>query len=250
MAASSAVAAKADYGIDAPVVVRKLFTRAGWLLGFALLIWYLNRENAPSRAVAILNALGWPGIGFLIGGLVMLWSSRVAKLRTRDHLLDSIQWRGDETVLDVGCGRGLLAIGAAKKLTKAGKVTGIDIWSDEDLSGNSADALRGNARSEGVDGRIKVETGDARALPFGNDSFDVVLSSLAIHNIEGADGRTKAIGEMVRVLKPGGRLAIFDIGHTADYAEELKRRGLADVQLSGLSFLWLLPSRSVTARKP
>jgi hypothetical protein len=55
---------------------------------------------------------------------------------------------------------------------------------------------------------------------------------------------------MVRVLKPGGRLALFDIQHTAEYARELERLGLADVSLSPVSFLWCQPARSLTARKP
>lgn len=242
--------AKPNYGLDAPHVVRGMFTRAGWLLLFAILIWYLNRGNAPSNAIALLNALGWPGLAFLIVGAVMVWSSRVAKLRVRDRLIDSITWRGDENVLDVGCGRGLLAIGAAKRLTKSGKVTGVDIWSDEDLSGNSPDALRENAKTEGVEGRIKLENADARALPFPADSFDVVLSSLAIHNIDGADERSKAIAEMVRVLKPGGRLAIFDIGHAPAYAKELNRLGMHQVELSSPTLLWMLPARTVRAQKP
>lgn len=248
MAAAEATA-KPDYGIDAPGTVRKMFTRAAWLIGFAVLIWYLNRENAPSHAVAILNALGWPGLAFLIAGGVMLWSSRVAKFRVRDRLLDSIEWRGDESVLDVGCGRGLLAIGAAKRLGKTGKVTGVDVWNEDDLSGNSPDALRENAKAEGVEGRIKLENVDARKLPFSDASFDVVLSSLAIHNINGTEERAKAITEMVRVLKPAGRLVVFDIGYTGEYAKELERLGMTDVHLSSPSFLWMLPSRTLTARK-
>jgi SAM-dependent methyltransferase len=246
----AAVAIKPDYGLDAPGIVRSMFVRAGWLLAFAILIWYCNRSNAPDHANAILNALGWPGLAFLIVGAVMIWSSRVAKMGVRDRMLDSIAWRGDESVLDVGCGRGLLAIGAAKRLTKSGKVTGVDLWNDDDLSGNTPDALRDNAKAEGVEGRIKLENTDARTLPFPNDSFDVVLSSLAIHNIEGADERAKAIAEIVRVLKPAGRVIIFDIGRAPEYAKELQRLGMTDVQLSSTGLLWMLPSRSVSARKP
>jgi ubiquinone/menaquinone biosynthesis C-methylase UbiE len=179
----------------------------------------------------------------------MLWSSRVGKLGIRDRLLDSIALRGDEKVLDVGCGRGLLLIGAAKRLT-SGRVTGVDIWSPEDLSSNSADAVRSNARAEGVADRIRIEDADARKLPFANESFDAVVSSTAIHNIKEREERRQAIGEMVRVLKPGGRLALFDILHTTDYARELRALGLTDVSLSPLSFPWCMPARSVTARKP
>ena len=84
----------------------------------------------------------------------MVWSSRVAKLRLRDQLLDSLALRGDERVLDVGCGRGLLAIGAAKRL-KNGKVIGIDVFNPFDLSGNSPEAAKANAKIEGVADKAK-----------------------------------------------------------------------------------------------
>ena len=48
----------------------------------------------------------------MLTSAVMVWSSRVGKLKLRDTLLDGLTWRGDENVLDVGCGRGLLLIGA------------------------------------------------------------------------------------------------------------------------------------------
>jgi ubiquinone/menaquinone biosynthesis C-methylase UbiE len=179
----------------------------------------------------------------------MLWSSRVGKLQVRDRVLGSLQFRGDEKVLDVGCGRGLFLIGAVRRLT-SGRGTGVDIWSTEDLSSNSADAARANAKAEGVADRIRIEDADARKLPFASESFDVVLSSLTIHNIEERDERSEAIAEMVRVLRPGGRLALFDIRHTAEYARQLQQLGLADVSLSPLSFLWCQPARSLTARKP
>jgi ubiquinone/menaquinone biosynthesis C-methylase UbiE len=176
----------------------------------------------------------------------------VAKLKLRDRLIDSLQLRGDEKVLDVGCGRGLLLIGAAKRLGSgkgSGKATGIDIWSNEDLSKNSADATKQNAKLEGVSDRVRIETGDARKLVYPDASYDVVMSSLAIHNIPEKDDRAQAIREMWRVLKPGGKLLIFDIFRTGDYANILRESGATDVQLSGTSFLWCVPSRSLTARK-
>lgn len=69
----------------------------------------------------------------------MVWDCKVGKLRSRDRLLDGLALRGDETVLDVGCGRGLLLIGAAKRLT-TGTAVGVDIWQTEDLSGNRPEA--------------------------------------------------------------------------------------------------------------
>ncbi len=91
----------------------------------------------------------------------MIWSSRYGKLRRREVLLDRLSWRGDERVLDIGCGRGLFAVAAARRVP-GGKVTGIDIWQSEDLSGNGPGAVATNAANEGVAGRVDTRTADMR----------------------------------------------------------------------------------------
>ncbi len=238
-----------DYGLDAPKLVRRFAIRGGFLIAFAVVLYLANRNTSPGTAQALASILVCIGLGFFVTAGIMVWSSRVAKLKVRDRMLDGFSWRGDETVLDVGCGRGLLLIGAAKRL-KTGKVTGVDIWRSEDLSGNNPEAALRNAKAEGVENRVKIESADARKLPFGASSFDVVVSSLAIHNIQSGPERAKALREIARVLKPGGRVAIFDIYHTSEYAKGLQQLGLTDVNLSSLSLLWGLPCRTVTARKP
>jgi arsenite methyltransferase len=234
-----------DYGLDSPHEVHSYAVRGGLIAAFAIGLWISNGFGAT----AISSILVLIGIGYLGASGVMYWSSRVAKLKARDRILDGLTWRGDEKVLDVGCGRGLFAIGAAKRL-KTGRVTGVDVWRAQDLSGNTADAARENAKTEGVADKIKIDTADARKLPFQDDSFDVVLSSLVLHNIESDADRAAALREMCRVLKTGGRLAIFDIFHTAEYAKSLQAIGLADLSVSPMSFLWCAPTRSLTARKP
>ncbi len=173
---------KPDYGQDAPVVVKRMFTRGAWAIGVAILMYAVNHEQYPEVSASILTVLGIIGAIFWGQGAFMIWSSRVAKLALRDRLLDSVQFKGDEKVLDVGCGRGLLLIGAAKRL-KSGKATGIDIWNQADQSGNSADATRQNAKIEGVSDRVRIENGDARKLVYPDNHYDVVVSTLAIHNI-------------------------------------------------------------------
>jgi arsenite methyltransferase len=238
----------ADYGLDAPAVVRRMFSRGGWCVAIGLALYFINRAEYPEPAARLLSVLGSIGVTFLAVGSFMVWSSRVGKLRLRDRLLDSLDLKGEEKILDVGCGRGLLLIGAAKRL-KSGKATGIDIWSSEDLSGNTADATKQNAKIEGVSDRVRVENGDARKLVYPESHYDVVMSSLAIHNISERDERNQAIREMCRVLKPGGKVLIFDIFRTGEYAQVLRDCGASDVTLSGLEFLWCVPSRILMARK-
>ncbi|MCU1337059.1 MAG: type 11 methyltransferase [Bryobacterales bacterium] len=249
---AAAVAATAsgqpDYGLDAPRIVRSMFSRGAWTLAIALVMYIVNRSEYPGPALRMCGVLALIALFFLATGAVMVWSSRVAKLRLRDQMLDSLGLRGDERVLDVGCGRGLLAIGAAKRL-KNGKVTGIDVWSPLDLSGNSPDAAKANAKLEGVAEKVRIENGDAQKLVYPDNHYDVVVSNLALHNIPEQDARAQAVREMYRVLKPGGKLAIFDLFRTGEYAEVLRTLGAKDVELSKTTFLWCVPGRSLTARK-
>src|SRR6516165_11820770 len=146
----------------------------------------------------------WPsqarlGLSCLASAGLFLWGSKVGKLKMRDRLLANIPWRGDEAVLDVGCGRGLLLIGAAKRLT-TGKAVGVDIWQAEDLSGNRPEATQENARLEGVSDRVEVKDGDARRLPFADRTFDVVVTKEVLRNIDNATELDTAVREIARVL--------------------------------------------------
>ena len=70
----------------------------------------------------------------------------------------------------MGCGRGAVLTAVARRLT-TGRVTGIDIWSTLDQSGNAKDVTARNASLEGVADRMEIETGDMRALPFKDASW-------------------------------------------------------------------------------
>ncbi|MCY2960287.1 MAG: class I SAM-dependent methyltransferase [Planctomycetota bacterium] len=213
-----------NYGIDAPLAVRNLLIVAA--LGVISLITLLLGVWSRQDLIAVIAwPLIWAGLSGGAMGLWMLYDSKVGKWREREEYLDKIAWRGDERVLDVGCGLGLFLIGAAKRLS-TGSAVGIDRWQQEDLSGNNPAGTLDNARIEGVAGKVEVLTGDARRLPFHDASFDVVLSSMALHNIYDAGERQSAVREIARVLESGGRVLIVDVRHTRRYAATLRDAGL------------------------
>lgn len=222
-------AIKSDYGIDAPDIVRDLTIKGGVSIILGAGFYFLLKSRWSRLAVILLNLGLWGGGLFLGFRSWMVWTSRVGKRRIYEQMINSIPWRGDETVLDVGCGRGLLLVSVAKQLT-TGKAVGIDIWRSEDQSDNRPEITWRNAWAEGVADRIEVKDSDARQLPFDDATFDVVVSSLTLHNIDGQAGREKALSEIIRVLKPGGQLAIFDIRHTDEYIPMLYESGLQEVK--------------------
>lgn len=223
---------KPDYGLDAPPVVRNLLVAAVVGLGLwasaAAGIWtgavHVPLGGTELRIVVAPAAISI-GATCLAMAIWMIWSSKVGKVRERERLLDTIAWRGDEQVLDVGCGRGLMLVGAARRLV-SGRATGVDLWRSQDLAGNAPEATLANAVAEGVRDRVTLETADMRALPFGDAVFDVILSQAAVHNVSHAPGRRQALEEMARVLRPGGTILLADIRHLGEYADALRGRGL------------------------
>jgi arsenite methyltransferase len=216
--------AKPDYGLDAPGVVRNLVLAAvgGLVLfvGAAAGLWPASPRGVPLAATGLACFFG-----FGATALFMAWYSRVGKVDARERMLDQFPWRGDEVVLDVGCGKGLMLVAAARRLKAdaVGRAVGIDIWQSEDLTGNSSDATLENARREGVADCVEVKTADMRHVPFPDCTFDAVVSVAAIHNLYERPDRQKAIAEIARVLKPGGFALINDIRHHAEYADSVRR---------------------------
>lgn len=121
--------------------------------------------------------------------------------RLAESLLDLVDVRG-KTVLDVGCGTGIASLHALAR--GATRVVGVD------LAGGMLRMARAKARARGLDEtRLAFRPADADALPFPEHAFDVVISSVML---EFAPDPLKTVTEMVRVLAPGGRLALSTHG--------------------------------------
>lgn len=244
---TSATREKPDYGVDAPAVLRNFFLIGGICLVLAIAG---PRQVHVGPVIFILRPMfNVAAIILLAQGCLYLLYVKFGKLRHRDRMLALYSWRGDEHVLDVGCGRGLLLAGAAKRLSaRQGSATGIDVWSTADMGGNTEEATRRNLRIEGVDDRCRLVTIPAQDMPFADASFDLVLSNLCLHNIYNRAARRLAVQQIARVLKTGGTALISDYKHTREYAEELRRMRLEVRRVWGL-FYAFPPLRIVVARK-
>ena len=192
------------------------------------------------------------GTLLVLEGLLFLLYVKFGKFHHRDRMLSLYAWRGDEEVLDVGCGRGLLMAGAAKRLAAlrgVGKVTGIDIWSNKDMGGNSEAATRRNLELEGVRDRCTLLGIAAQEMTFPDGSFDVIVSNLCLHNIYDRKMRRQAVHQIARVLKPGGVAILSDYKHTAEYAGQLREAGLMVERRWGHPLYTFPPLRIVIASK-
>jgi arsenite methyltransferase len=214
---------KPDYGLDgSPVMLVELI--AAEIIFFGIGGYLITFNSLIIKILASVLLLFGLLLGFLIVPFIIYEIG--GKLRYRDRLLSMVNWKGNEVVLDVGAGRGLLMIGAAKK-PDINKVVGIDIWRQEDMLDNTYKNTMRNAELEGVLEKIEVKNEDAQKLPFPASYFDVVLSNLCLHNIPLKEGRDMACREIARVLRPDGVAIISDILHAEEYAKIFKGEGLS-----------------------
>ena len=234
-----------DYDFKLP---KKFWMAALWAaagIGIAIGLWWMNvrRTSITVLVVSLLHALP------LLLGIAIVWGTRRLRLRIRDNMVNMIPWRGDEQVLDVGTGSGITLIACAQRLS-SGKATGIEVW-DPNAGGGTSDIFWKNVNLEGVLARAELQNMDVRAMSFANDSMDVIVSSFAAHHFGGKADRTQAAGEMVRVLKPGGYVVIYDVVRAlSDIESVLRTAGFLQVEkkgrLIGYLFAQKPPNRATT----
>lgn len=153
-----------------------------------------TQPNSPATTGRVVH---WAGRYDLLVWLMTFGRERAF----RERLLQPARLQMGESVLDVGCGTGTLAIAAKRRVGSAGSVHGID------ASPEMIARARKKAAKAGVE--VSFESGLAEALPVPDARFDVVTSTVMLHHLP-RDVRQQGVREMLRVLKPGGRLLAVD----------------------------------------
>jgi arsenite methyltransferase len=215
----------------------------GWLYHLTLLSVGLVVLSLILRAVLPqfpMGALvsGVIGVHLLIptaGFVMVIFGMQSVRGRFIAGIARTLPWRGDEHVLDVGCGSGVLLFACAKHLT-TGRSTGIDIY-DPNAGGGTAELFWKNAHAEGLEEKVALKNMDVRRMTFEDASFDVIVSSFALHHVGNKTERDIALRQIARVLKPGGHIALCDISEMVDSAATtLETLGFQNIQRRGRLF--------------
>jgi SAM-dependent methyltransferase len=133
----------------------------------------------------------------------------------KQRVLECARLERGEDVLDIGCGTGTLAIAAARAAPDL-NVTGLDA--------DASILARARKKATTADVDIQFDQGMANELPYADASFDLVLSTLFFHHLPD-EAKHETAGEIVRVLRPGGRVVLGDLGLPHDPLMRLAVRG-------------------------
>ena len=226
------------------------FLLAGLVIGAAMAAaaWLLAPDVRIQLAMWAVAALPL-GIGLYLSYVDLMFGAGGVQRRLWNVVLDALVWDGSGEALDIGTGQGALAVMLAVR-KPAARVIGVDLWA-ADWEYSKA-ACERNAVALGVQDRVRFERASAAALPFGDESMDAVVSHFVFHEVKdgvaGVQGALGAFAEAVRVLKPGGALAVQDMffdarvyGEAGALAAKLRAMGLDEVKLSRLSARTRIP---------
>lgn len=199
---------KPDYSFQLPQLLQyplQLFL----LLSLCITVLQLSCRDYPAlmHICSVVLAL-FAVLYILINRVLTRITNLENRLEARERLLSEISLVGTERVLDVGCGSGIFLLGIAHKLT-TGKGIGIDIW-QENAGNCTKEQFWHNAHIEGVAEKVQLEEESICTLPYRDNYFHLITSSLTMHHLRSGKEYHKAINEMKRVLKPQGEVVIYD----------------------------------------
>jgi ubiquinone/menaquinone biosynthesis C-methylase UbiE len=158
-----------------------------------------KRNETPSQSGSVLHAAA--------GYDLLIWLVTLGQERAfREEMLRLAHLKPGETVLDVGCGTGTLAIAAKRQVGITGTVYGLD------ASPEMIARAQKKARKAGVE--VVFKKAFAQSLPFPDSQFDVVVTTVMLHHLP-RKARQELAVEMRRVLKPAGRVLAIDFAGTA-----------------------------------
>lgn len=164
-----------------------------------------------------------------------------SEIAAREEYVTLLGVAPGEHVLDVGCGSGAVTRTLARRVAPGGRAVGVD------ASAALLEVARELANEAGLGAMIGFKEGDCRALPFPDASFDAVLAATTLSHVPDVG---RALAEMVRVTRPGGRVGVFDVdGDLTLFAHpdhELTRRIVTAYSDQGWVNSWLvrdLPAR-------
>jgi arsenite methyltransferase len=219
---------KARYRPPLAALQHRLFALGTLFVAFGA-VTHWGRPALPLAVTALVLGLG-AHLGVL--GLVLLgsfawfrWLTASLRFRDVERLLEALELRGDEVVVDLGTGDGVVAVGAAKRVPR-GSVIAFDDW-ERPHGGRilSPDFARANAELEGVAARVRVATAPFDRLDVPDASVNAAVACFSLHHLE-RDVRTRALQELARVLAPNGRMLVAEPLHRTEIAETLERAGL------------------------
>ncbi|CAJ1228919.1 class I SAM-dependent methyltransferase [Lactiplantibacillus xiangfangensis] len=228
--------------MDAPMGLAFFFGPA-FIIVIVLLVGGFNTVSAIMVLILVLC------------GLKYMHTSIIGKYKTMQSTVNNIHLKNNSKILDAGCGHGAFTLQFSKKAASISEIVGIDIWSNKDQGNNSIEATQKIMDSSSLAGKVKLKTANILNMPFNNNEFDLIISSLVLHNIKPFTKRKAALSEISRVQKEKGQLIIMDIGfETKKYVPVLESLGYCNIDIVNTSYngWWgtpMVPTFLITASK-
>lgn len=233
---------KSIWEMDAPIGLVFFFGPA-LIIGIMMLISGFNTVSAIMVLVLVLC------------GLKYMHTSIIGKYRIMKSIVNSIHLKKDSKILDAGCGHGAFMLQFNRQAANISEIIGIDIWSNKDQGSNSIAATQKIMENSNLADKVKLKTANILDMPFNDNEFDLIVSSLVLHNIKPFEKRKVALVNIARVQKQKGQLVIMDIGYeTSKYVRILKDLGYQNVNIAntGYNGWWgtpMVPTFVITATK-